>query len=194
MMKDRPRKAMIDIVDHKLINNSKTGQSIRFIQTGRDTAGEPLEMETTFRPFSKEPPPHYYPYQIEDFTVLSGELSVRMDGQVVTYRMNDSFHVPINKVHSMWNASSETTILNWKVRPASNTENLFETVSGLSNDGETNDEGVPRILQLVLLADKFSKVFRAAKPLYYIQKVLFLILTPVAYLLGYRASYKKYLD
>jgi len=179
---------------NKLINNSKTGQSIRFIQTSRDTAGELLEMEATFRPFSKEPPPHYHPYQVEDFIVLSGELSVRMDEQVVTYRTNDIFHVPVNKVHSMWNGSSESTVLNWKVRPALNTENLFETVSGLSNDGETNDHGVPRMLQLVLLADKFSKVFRAAKPPYYVQKILFLILTPLSYALGYRASYKKYLD
>ena len=179
---------------NKLINNSKTGQSIKFIQTRKDTAGELLEMEATFQPFSKEPPPHYHPYQVEDFVILSGELSVRMDGQVITYKTNDSFHVPVNKVHSMRNASTEKTVLNWKVRPALNTENLFEIVSGLSNDGETNDLGLPRILQLVLLAGKFSKVFRAVKPPYYIQKILFLILTPLSSALGYRASYKKYLD
>jgi quercetin dioxygenase-like cupin family protein len=179
---------------NKVISNSKTGQSIRFIQTSKDTGGELLEMETSFRPFSEEPPPHYHPFQVEDFLVLSGELSVRMDGQVVMYRTNDSFHVPVNKVHSMWNGSSAPTVLNWKVRPALNTEHLFETFSGLSNDGETNDHGVPHMLQLVLLADKFSKVFRAAKPPYFIQKILFLILTPLSFALGYRASYKKYLD
>ncbi len=179
---------------NKQISNSKTGQSIRFIQTSQDTAGELLEMETSFRAFSKEPPPHYHPYQIEDFVVLAGEMSVRIDGRVVIYRTNDTFHVPVNKVHSMWNGSSESTVLNWKVRPALNTENLFETVSGLSNDGETNDHGVPRMLQLILLANKFSNVFRASKPLYYVQKILFLILTPLSYALGYRASYKKYLD
>ena len=179
---------------NKLITNSKTGQSIRFIQTSRETGGKLLEMETTFGPNSKEPPPHYHPFQVEDFVVLAGELMVRMDGTVVTFRRNDSFHIPINKVHSMWNGSSETTVLNWKVKPALTTENLFETVSGLSNDGRTNDHGVPNLLQLALLADKFSNVFRAAKPPYYVQKVLFMILSPVSYLLGYRASYEKYLD
>ena len=66
----------------------------------------------------------------------------------------------------MWNGSSGPTVLNWKVRPSLNTANLFEAVSGLSNDGETNDQGVRRIMQLVLLADKFSNVFRATKPTY----------------------------
>lgn len=179
---------------NKLITNPKTGQSIKFIQTYRDSDGKQLEMESTFQPFSKEPPPHYHPHQVEDFVVLEGELMVRMDGRITTYAVNDSFHVPANKVHSMWNGSSKKTVVNWKVKPALNAENLFEVIAGLANDSKTNDDGVPGLLQLVLTANKFSNVFRAAKPPYMVQKILFLIITPISYLLGYRPSYKKYLD
>jgi quercetin dioxygenase-like cupin family protein len=179
---------------NKIIENSSTGQTIQFIETSSQTGGELLEMESSFRAHSKEPPPHYHPYQKEDFTIVSGELTVRMDGRLWVFRNGDSFHVPINKVHSMWNASTAKTIVNWKVRPAMRTENLLEMVSGLANDGKTNQQGVPNLLQVALLANHYSDVFRVARPPYFVQKILFVVLSPIAYLFGYKPSYKKYLD
>ncbi len=110
---------------NKQINNPRTGQTIKFLLTSGDTRGELLEMESSFRPFSKEPLPHYHPNQVEDFLVISGQLMVRMNGQVMIYKKNESFHVPANEVHSMWNGSGETTIVSWKVKPALDTENLI---------------------------------------------------------------------
>ncbi|HMG93633.1 MAG TPA: cupin domain-containing protein [Chryseolinea sp.] len=179
---------------NKVINNPKTGQSISFLLTSIDTKGELLEMESTFRPFSKEPPAHYHPCQVEDFLVLSGELTLRLNGKVTIYKKNQGFHVPVNTVHSMWNGSGEKTIINWKCKPALTTENLLETISGLANADKTNANGVPTLLQTVLIANKYSKVYRATKPPYFLQKILFIILTPFSYLLGYRPSYKKYLN
>jgi quercetin dioxygenase-like cupin family protein len=179
---------------NKQITNPRTGQTIKFILTSSDTHGEQLEMESSFRPFSKEPLPHYHPVQVEDFLVISGQLMVRMNGRVTTYKKNESFHVPTNVVHSMWNGSGETTVINWKVKPALDTENLFETISGLANDGRTNSKGVPNFLQTVLIANKYSQVFRAASPPFFLQRVAFILITPISYLLGYRPNYKKYLD
>ena len=179
---------------NKQITNPRTGQTITFILTSSDTRGELLEMESSFGPFSKEPLPHYHPTQVEDFYVISGQLMVRMNGQVTTYKKNDNFHVPANVVHSMWNGSGETTVVNWKVMPALDTENLLETISGLAKDGRTNANGVPSMLQGVLIANKYSRVFRAASPPYFLQRVAFILITPISYLLGYRPDYKKYLD
>lgn len=179
---------------NKLINNPKTGQSVTFLLTSGDTNGELLHMESSFRSFSKEPPPHYHPNQAEDFHVLSGELMVRMNGSVTVYKKNETFHIPPNKIHSMWNGSGNTTTVKWIVKPALNTENLLETISGLANDGRTNAQGMPDFLQSVLIARKYSNVFRAAKPPYFIQRLAFIVLTPISYLLGYRPSYKKYTD
>ena len=181
-------------VRNKTIWNPKTGQGIRFIQTAKDTAGALLEMESTFAAKSKEPPAHYHPCQDEDFTVLSGELTVKIDGHVKTLRHGDNLLISRNTVHAMWNSSEGPTVVNWKVRPAMNSENLFETFTGLAADNKTNEDGVPGILQAALTVHAFSREFRLEKPSYLVQRVIFGILTPIAILLGYKPVYKKYLD
>jgi len=54
--------------------------------------------------------------------------------------------------------------------------------------------GMPPLLQVALIANKYSTELRLAKPPLVVQKILFLLLTPFAYLFGYRPTYKKYLD
>ncbi|PSR51893.1 cupin domain-containing protein [Adhaeribacter arboris] len=179
---------------NKIICNPKTGQDIKFLQTGKDTNGQLLEMETTYNAHSKEPAAHYHPYQVEDFKVLAGKLTVRLDGQIKVLHPGDTLHIPKNKVHAMWNNTNRKTVVNWKVQPALDTDHLLETTTGLTIDGKTNDNGMPNLLQLVLIANKYAPVFRLAKPAFAVQKVLFIFLIPFAYLFGYKAVYKKYLD
>lgn len=179
---------------NKTIANILTGQAIRFLQTTKDTNGQLLDMEATFRAHSLEPAPHFHPYQAEDFQILSGELTIRVNGLLRTFRQGDYLHIPANTVHSMWNQSDHPTVVNWQVRPALDTEYLFETLTGLSNNGKTKPNGLPSVLQLVLIANRFSTVFRLAKPGRTVQRILFTLLTPVAYLFGYRPTYADYLD
>lgn len=179
---------------NKIIKNSKTGQQIKFIQTAQDTNGKLLEMESEFAAHSKEPPPHYHPVQEENFEVITGTVTVKINRVQKILKQGDHLHIPANTVHSVWNASNEIAIVNWKVQPALNTEALFETVTGLANDGKTNENGVPGFLQVALLMNKYSSVYRPAKPTYLIQKIVFGLVTPIAYLFGLKAIYKKYLD
>lgn len=177
----------------KIITNPKTGQTIKFLQTARDTDGHLLEMESTLRSHSTEPPLHYHPYQEETFSVISGQLTARLNGELRTYSAGDQFHVPKNTVHSMWNEGETPAVINWRVSPALETEYFFENTFGLSINGKTNDKGMPGILQIALIAKKYNNIFRLSKPPFFIQKIIFCILTPVAYLAGYRPSYEKYL-
>jgi quercetin dioxygenase-like cupin family protein len=179
---------------NKEISNPKTGQSIRFIQTAKDTNGAFLEMETTYLSRSKEPLAHYHPNQDEHFRVVHGKLTVKMNGVTKVYNEGDEFDVPRNTVHAMWNDSSSVAVVNWKVSPAFNTEHFFENSMGLAMDGKINDEGMPPFLQVAMLAAKYDNIFRLAKPPYLVQKILFSILTPIGYLKGYRSTYKKYID
>ncbi|GAB3165843.1 cupin domain-containing protein [Telluribacter humicola] len=179
---------------NKTISNPRTHQTIRFLRTGKDTNGQLLEMEATYNAFSKEPAAHYHPHQEEEFIVLEGEMTVRIDGDLRVLTKGDKLHVPKNKVHSMWNNTTTKTVVNWKVRPALETEHLLETLHGLANDGKTNEAGMPSLLQVAVLIDKYNHVMRLAKPSYAVQKSLFTILTPFAYLLGYKPTDKKYLD
>jgi quercetin dioxygenase-like cupin family protein len=179
---------------NKIIKNPYTGQSFKFIQTAKDTSGELLEMETTYRGHSKEPVAHYHPSQDEDFKVLQGEVTVRLDGALKTLRTGDTLHIPRGMVHAMWNRSDREAAVNWQVRPALDTENLFEVTTGLAMDGKTKSDGMPGILQVALTIKKYHHVFRMARPSYTVQKIVFTLLSPIAYLLGYRATYSKYID
>lgn len=178
----------------KIIQNSKTGQDIRFLQTSQSTDGQLLEMESTYQAHSSEPAPHYHPFQTEEFTVLVGELTVRLGTEPRVLKPGDVLHIPPNQVHSMWNNSGAPTVVNWKVRPALNTENLLETVNGLINDGQTNAQGMPKLLQVVLLARHFASVFRLASPPWGVPNVVFSLLAPLARLCGYRPFYDRYID
>lgn len=179
---------------NKILRNPKTQQEIRFLQTAKDTGGQLLEMESTYNLHSPEPPPHYHPYQAEDFIIVSGEMTVRINGQVRVLKQGDTLHVPANTVHSMWNDTGQKAVVNWKVRPALDTEHFFETFTGLAIDGKTNDTGMPPFLQVALLVNKYDRVFRLAKPPFPVQKILFSLVTPFAYLKGYKSSYPEYLD
>ena len=181
-------------VKNKLVTNPKTKQGIRFIRTSRDTGGSYLEMESIYLSNSNEPAAHYHPFQEEDFRVIVGELTVRIEDEVRVLKRGETLHIPANKVHTMWNNTNGKTLVNWKVRPAMKTEQLLETANGLASDGKTNENGMPGILQVALMANHFTDEFRLARPPFALQKALFLVLTPFAYLLGYRPTYKKYID
>jgi len=179
---------------NKIIRNNKAGQDICFLQTSKDTNGTLLEMEAIFSAHSKEPLPHYHPVQCEDFTVLAGQINVRINGQVKVLEAGERLHIAPNTIHSMWNDSDEKTVVNWQIRPAMNAEYFFETLAGLAADNKTDESGKPGVLQIVLTASKFSNIFRLAKPSYRVQQILFKVLSPFAYLTGYRPTYKQYLD
>src|SRR6476469_1284399 len=121
---------------NKIISNKKTGQDIRFLQTSKDTNGTLLEMEAIFNAHSKEPVAHYHPVQEEDFIVLAGQLTVRINEQLKVLHVGDRLHIAPNVVHAMWNNSDEKAIVNWQVRPAIDSEHLFETMAGLAADGK----------------------------------------------------------
>jgi quercetin dioxygenase-like cupin family protein len=178
----------------KEINNLKTGQSIRFIQTAKDTQGQLLEMESSWKPFSKEPAPHFHPRQEETFTVISGEITVRINGEVIRLAAGEQLFIPKNTVHSMWNSSAAKAVVNWKVAPALETEDLLETATGLANDGKTNKDGTPSLLQAALLMERYKEEFRLAKPSPFIQTLVFTSLRPFAMMAGHKCYYPEYID
>lgn len=179
---------------NKTLQNPQSGQRIRFVRTSRETGGQVLELESTFAPHSKEPVAHYHPQQDEDFRVLRGELTVRLDGRVQVFGPGATLRISRNRVHSMWNNGSEEAVVTWIVQPALSTEAFFETTMGLAADGKTGANGMPSLWQVALLANRFSPVFRLAKPPFWVQRLVFTLLTPLSYLLGYRATYRQYLD
>ncbi|MFT3825629.1 MAG: cupin domain-containing protein [Chitinophagaceae bacterium] len=178
----------------KILKNKHTGQQLTFLQTARSTQGRLLEMEAVFNPHSGEPPMHYHPRQEEHFMIIQGQLTVKIGGETKTLRAGDSLHIPEHTAHAMWNNSDELTIVNWKVSPALDTEYFLETLTGLAADGKTDSRGKPGLFQTVLIANHYTRVFRLAKPSRIIQRIVFTVLTPFAFMMGLRGSYEQYID
>jgi quercetin dioxygenase-like cupin family protein len=178
----------------KMITNSKNGQSYKFINTARSSEGKLLEMESVYPPNTQEPILHYHPFQEEDFIVLDGIITVKLGEVLKDLKRGDELHIPAGTRHAVWNRTGHSASINWKVKPALDMEYLFETITGLANDGKTDENSRPSLLQMALTGNHFSGVIRLAKPSFAMQKILFILLTPVAYLLGFRPTYKKYLD
>jgi len=168
------------------ICNQVTGQVIRFLQTSADTNGELLEMESVYSPFSDEPPVHYHPAQRECFTILYGELAVRLNNKIHVYSTGDVIEIERGTRHSMWNPGQAETLVNWKVMPAANTEAFLKAMTALANTGHTNDKGVPALPLMIYLLKKYERIFRIAKPPIGIINAFYLILKPVFILRDYK--------
>lgn len=181
-------------IKDKILSNPVTGQSIKFLKTANDTRGQLLEMETVYNPNSTEPTAHYHPKQKEDFKVLEGELTIKLDDRILILKQGDTLHIPAKMIHSMWNAGSKPARVNWQVRPAMDTEFLLETTFGLAADGRVNSKGIPSILQAAPILLKYRKVFRLAKPPYPVQQIVFNVIRLFSLLSGKRARYGKYID
>ncbi|GAB4014422.1 cupin domain-containing protein [Spirosoma koreense] len=179
---------------NKVIRNAKTGQVITFLHTAKNTGGRFLGMIATFQP-QRQPAARYcLPHQTLELDVLSGELTVLIDGQLRPLKAGESLFIDANKPHALWNGSTQPTAINCRVRPALNTEHLLETVAGLASVETINRRRIPRMLQFALTANTFSHVVRLTGWPFIWQKLAFALLTPVAYLAGYKPTYERYID
>ena len=168
------------------------GEILIFHQTAESTGGALLEMEVTYRPNSERPPAHYHPGQEEHFRVISGAMSTWIDGEERIYNPGQTFTVPVGTPHAMHNDSDEEGRIVWEVRPSLNTETFFETLWGLAENGRTDSDGVPSLLQIAVLFRAYNREFRLLKPSYPLQRILFGILAPIGKLAGYKSSYPEF--
>ncbi|QHV99393.1 cupin domain-containing protein [Spirosoma endbachense] len=179
---------------NKVIRNPKTGQVITFLHTAKDTAGQFLGMIATFQP-QRQPELRYsLPHQTLDLDVLSGELTVLINGQYRQLKAGEKLFIEANRPHALWNRSTQPTTINCRVRPALNTEHLLETIAALAGVETISRQPIPRILQTALTANCFSNVFRLTRWPFVCQKFIFILLSPVAYLAGFKPTYEKYID
>ena len=163
---------------NQVIYNPENKQQIEFLQTAKDTNGALLEMNSTYGPFSAQPPSHYHPYQSEDFLVMEGELTIQLGKEIKVLKKGDAIHISKNEPHSMWNNSGEKTIVNWKVQPALNTEYMFESACNIAIES-IHSKRKTTIIQKLILAREYKNMFRLAKPSYPLQQIMFLLITPL---------------
>lgn len=134
---------------------------------------------------------HHHPALVERFTVLEGELTVRLDGQTSVLPQGETAVVEPGVWHDWWNASDRDARVRVEVTPGERFVHVIETFFGLARLGHTDDKGMPFPLQLAVTAREFSDVLVFRSPPAAVQRVVFGAMAPVAQLRGYRATYPQ---
>jgi quercetin dioxygenase-like cupin family protein len=134
---------------------------------------------------------HRHSSLVERFTVLRGELTVRLDGKTSILREGQASEVRPGHWHDWWNGSDTDALVRSEVFPGERFMHMAETLFGLARLGHTNDKGMPDLLQVAILGAGFSDTVQFRSPPILVQKVMFAVLGAVAGRLGYRATYPQ---
>lgn len=120
----------------------------------RDTP-ELLEVEATWEPVAKPPPPHLHPAQDEEFVVRTGRITAWVDGEERHFEPGDTLVIPRGTPHTMCNVGGETATAVWRTRPARRTAEWFATIDRLTAGG-TRKPPLPGVAKAVT---EYSDVF-----------------------------------
>jgi len=126
----------------------------------RRSSPSELEVEVVWTSGGSRPPKHFHPSQDEHFEVLSGTLSVSLDGEERTLHAGDTLDIPRGTVHRMWNAGDEPARAVWRTTPAGRTEDWFRALDALHREGRVGRDGMPGPLAFGAYLTEYRDVMR----------------------------------
>jgi quercetin dioxygenase-like cupin family protein len=173
------------------ITNPTNGDSYEFLETAKDSNGERVTMKAMIKSKGQLVPKHFHVFQDETFEVISGQLSIFLEGEIKTLSAGEKITLPKNIPHNHYNNEDSVVTYIHTVTPALDFDFLIENLVGLAADGKSKNGKYGLIQELVALKYLDSKSYLADIPIG-VQKVLMNIIAPIGRLLGYRAIYKKY--
>ena len=121
-----------------------------------------LRVEVDYGPLGSPPPKHLHPSQDERFEVVTGRLSVRVDGAERELGPGEELRIPRGAVHQLWNPGSDPVHAIWETMPRLRTEEWFRAIDSLHRDGRVGRDGMPGPLAFGVLLTEYRDVFRLA--------------------------------
>jgi quercetin dioxygenase-like cupin family protein len=174
------------------IRNPATGETYTFLKRAADTGGELLQLRWSAQP-GGEVGEHVHPLQQERFEVVSGSLTVSINGQEAVCAAGEAIALAPGVRHYFANRSAEPVSAILEIRPALRMETVFESLAGMAHEGETRSDGLPRnLLQLAVFAWEFRDEIRGPRPPYPIQRMILPVLAALGRRLGYRGHHPHY--
>jgi len=162
------------------VENVKTRELARLRVSPDETGGERLTSDLWLRPGAAVLGEHVHDSIDERFTVIAGELAVRIDGVESSAGPGEAVEVPAGTGHDWWNASGDVVHARVDVEAtpgsgpmAARFLEMIEVAFGLANSGHTNEEGRPGPLWLAAFAMDYRDVLRLSKPPLWVQRALF---------------------
>lgn len=171
--------------------NPDTGDIYEFLETAKDTNGQRVAIKMTLKSKGEQVPNHFHALQDEHFDIISGKLTVLLDGKQRELGVGERITLPKNKSHNHYNTGDEPAVFIQSVTPALDFDYLLENIIGLTIDGKMPNGKAGLVQELVSLKYLDSKSYLASIPVG-LQTFLMNLVAPVARRLGYRAIYKKY--
>ena len=163
------------------------GGRIVFRDTAASTGGELLRMDFFLAPGCGIAEAHSHPVQRERFEVIHGSVAGQINGIDARAQKGESSEIEPGVLHGWWNAGSEEAQLVVEFRPALRTEDFFEEVFALARGGKTDERGVPKLFQKLVLLGEYHDEFRPADVPAAVAWLLARIMAPVAWLRRSRA-------
>jgi quercetin dioxygenase-like cupin family protein len=173
----------------RVIENPITGEKMEFLKTAGDTRGKLLQIHMTVKPHGFVASAHIHPLQEERFYVQSGTLRLQVNGNERVLGAGQDGVIPSATPHAWWNAGQDELQAIVEFRPALKTQEVLSTLFGLARDGMTDKKGVPNLLQIAVILQKYRYEMYLAKPPVPLQKLLFSSIAWMGLLLGYHPDY-----
>jgi mannose-6-phosphate isomerase-like protein (cupin superfamily) len=163
------------------------GERLVFLETGWQTNGQTLAMDTVREPF-KDPnfelrpeDGHIHPDQEERFDVISGSARFLIGNREVVLTAGQSAVVPPNTVHHWMALDGKPVRVKAVYEPALDTAVLFYRLYGPLERGEIN------LLHAMVIQREYRGTVWPAHPHPVLWKMLAMTLAPIGRLLGYKA-------
>jgi quercetin dioxygenase-like cupin family protein len=170
--------------------NPRTGETITFLKTARETNGELFRMSYTMAPHAAIADEHCHPHQEMRIEVTSGALSCRINGQDHIIRQGESVTIPAGAWHFQRNDTAEQVHAIEEYRPALQMEDFFRVLIGWANDGKTNPVGMPTPLPMAVMHRYFRRSIRSSSRA---RSIASWLLAPLGRLAGRSRELMRYL-
>jgi quercetin dioxygenase-like cupin family protein len=167
------------------IHNPRTGQRMRFQQTGDETEGGLLRIESVNPPTGVAEPEHVHPNQESRAEVVAGTLRFVVDGEERRLGPGKEITIPAGVPHYFVNDGEDDAVSIQEFRPALRTADFFRTLFALAEEDKLDEHGMPSLLTLAIVGPRFADEIRATRPPWPVQRVAFALMAPIARLRGH---------
>ncbi|MDX1689306.1 MAG: cupin domain-containing protein, partial [Candidatus Promineifilaceae bacterium] len=141
-----------------VIKNPVTGEKAVFRQTGEETDGQLLRFDMFAEPGGFVAAEHIHPAQTEHFVVKEGELRLRKHEEERTYQAGEEATIPPGTPHVWWNDGESELHATVEIRPADRFDAFLTSFFALAQEGKTDEQGMPNLLQLAVMMEEFDDV------------------------------------
>jgi quercetin dioxygenase-like cupin family protein len=180
-----------DLMAERTIRNPKTGETITFHKTARDTQGQLFEMSYRMSPHAAIADEHSHPHQEMTIIVLEGTLTCTLDGVDQNVGPGQEVSIPAGVDHFQRNDTEEEVHAVEGYRPALQMQEFFEVLIGWANDGKTNEGGLPTPLRVSVMQRYFRDSIRSSSRQ---RNVMAWFLAPLGRVLGYQKEVEHYIQ